>query len=565
MQLWSGLVARAGLAAGAAAAPAGSSPEWCHRKSICASCRAPDSITAEFIDERAAAPHWGSRAMQEALSAAGSALQSKAPTGAGQLADALRDLQAMLSSNLRQLEAQEAEQAAAAGSNVQQGLAAMSEQLRRVAEAAQQAAAAGTGLQLDLPAASAAQDKGPNTVASSTDLSSQLAQLASTQYAGYSLQTLALISAGVAALVALSVPRQRDDDDQAGSGGSSSGGGSRGSAGDALPNRWDASAVDAYYRRRPALVARRMLEVATEALSYGAALLADMATGEEGGWGSTSECLGVAHAPHAPLGELAAGALIMLDQWDRGGCCCCCCCHVLRLICLCTAAPHGPADSVGRNMSARADQAMAAIERLGPAYVKASEGQAKAVQGELSCQPEPSAAASRPLPPPLFVFLVVSERLLTQRALRCPPRVGAPQVAQALSTRVDLLPPAYLLAIQRLQVGWWAPASLAGCSGRNLTSPCLVLSPPPAGVAADVTVPGPIAHQPVIWLLVPAGPRAALPRRRGLRLHRALLWAAPGRGVLLPVRQRGGSSQPGAGVQGHTARQRAAGGHQGGL
>ncbi|KAL4435049.1 hypothetical protein ABPG77_003874 [Micractinium sp. CCAP 211/92] len=270
--------------------------------------------------------------MQEALSAAGGALQSKAPTGAGQLADALRDLQATLSSNLRQLEVQEAEQAAAAGSNVQQGLAAVSEQLRRVAEAAQQAAAAGTGLQLDLPAASAAQDKGPNTVASSTDLSSQLAQLASTQYAGYSLQTLALISAGVAALVALSVPRQRDDDDQAGSGGSSSSGGSRGSAGDALPNRWDASAVDAYYRRRPALVARRMLEVATEALSYGAALLADMATGEE--------------------------------------------------------------DSVGRNMSARADQAMAAIERLGPAYVK---------------------------------------------------------VAQALSTRVDLLPPAYLLAIQRLQ------------------------------------------------------------------------------------------------------------------
>lgn len=237
-------------------------------------------LTADIIDERATAPHWGSRAVEEALSAAGAALQARAPAGAGQLVDALRDLQATLSSSVRQLDTL-TDQRAAAGSNVQQGLAALSAQLKRVALAAQEAAAAGTSLQLEPPAASAASGQGSNSAASSADLGSQLAQLASTQYAGYSLQTLALVSAGVAALIALSVPRRRDDDDQAGSGGGS-GGGSRGSAGDVLPTKWDAAAVDAFYRRRPALVARRVLEVAAEALSYGAALLADMATGEQG-------------------------------------------------------------------------------------------------------------------------------------------------------------------------------------------------------------------------------------------------------------------------------------------
>ncbi|KAL4458199.1 hypothetical protein ABPG75_013064 [Micractinium tetrahymenae] len=300
------------------------------------------SIATELIDERATAPHWGSRALEEALSAAGAALQAQTPSGSGQLADALRDLQATLSDNVRKLDAlsQQAgalpgQLGAAASGDVQQGLAVVSEQLQRVAAAAQAASAATS---FEPPAAPAAVLPSAGAAASSADLSSQLSQLGSAQYAGYSLQTLALITAGVAALIALSVPRQRDDDDQAGGSGSSSrssgnvlssGSGGSGSAGDALPTRWDAAAVDAYYRRRPALVARRVLEVAAEALGYGTALLADMAAG-----------------------------------------------------------------NVDRNMAERADQAMGAIERLGPAYVK---------------------------------------------------------VAQALSTRVDLLPPAYLVAIQRLQ------------------------------------------------------------------------------------------------------------------
>ncbi|EFN54445.1 hypothetical protein CHLNCDRAFT_24990, partial [Chlorella variabilis] len=168
-----------------------------------------------------------------------------------------------------------------------------------------------------------------------------------------------MVAAGVAALVALSVPR--DDGNQPGSGSGGSGGkpgSSRASStssssdgGDVLPSTWDAEAVGRYYRQRPALVARRVVQVASEACSYGAALLADMAAG-----------------------------------------------------------------AVERNQAERADQAMAAIERLGPAYVK---------------------------------------------------------VAQALSTRVDLLPPAYLFAIQRLQdrVPPFADAQAYACIERAFGAP----------------------------------------------------------------------------------------------
>lgn len=297
---------------------------------------APSLTTAaDLIDARATAPHWGSSVVEESLAAAAAVLQSQqAPPGTGQLTGALRDLQAALSENVQRLTAltdQAGGLGGAATGDVRDGLAAVAAQLQRVATGAREAASAATQLDLGLTSTSQAGGGATATLA---------AQLSSGQYAGYSLQTLALISAGVAALIALSVPRQGDDDlpgGGSGTGGSSGRGGSlagsslssRDGGGDFLPTSWNAAAVEAYYKRRPALVARRVLEVSTEALSYGAALLADMVAG-------TSE----------------------------------------------------------RNMGPRADQAMQSIERLGPAYVK---------------------------------------------------------VAQAMSTRVDLLQPAYLIAIQRLQ------------------------------------------------------------------------------------------------------------------
>lgn len=240
----------------------------------------------------------------EALRAASEQLQALQPAGVGQLASALQDLQAALSDNVTQLSALAQQQAAPTGASsgstqqVMDRLADVAAQLQQVASQVQQAAAAATSLelQLELPALPASQ------VSAGASLDSQLAQLSTATYAGYSLQSLALISAGVAALVALSVPKQQNDDDLGGGSGTGSGGsrlgssgssslGSMGSsmdaaAGDALPTTWDSAAVEAYYRRRPTLVARRCLEVATEAVSYGVALLTDMATGGlgRGGW-----------------------------------------------------------------------------------------------------------------------------------------------------------------------------------------------------------------------------------------------------------------------------------------
>ena len=48
------------------------------------------------------------------------------------------------------------------------------------------------------------------------------------------------------------------------------------------------------------------------------------------------------------------------------------------------------------------------------------------------------------------------------------------KVAQALSTRVDLLPPAYLIAIQRLQVTC-LPARLPACLAHTSTQRCCLL------------------------------------------------------------------------------------------
>ncbi|PSC69658.1 putative aarF domain-containing kinase chloroplastic [Micractinium conductrix] len=309
------------------------------------------TLPVELLDQRATAPHWGSQALSDAAAAAAASLR---PAGAHQLAAALRDVQTNLSENVRTLSelVQQAGAPAsssssssssgspAASSGMQDGLAAVAAQLQQVAAAAREAASAVTALELERPSSSSSSSSLPTRNFSSlpdmdaASLGSQLQALAGAEYAGYSLQTLALISSGVAALVALSVPRSGGDDDAPGGGaGGGDGRGGTGSVaggrGDVLPTSWDAAAVEEYYRKRPTLVLQRVLQVAAEAASYGAALAADMATG-----------------------------------------------------------------SVERNAFARADQAMAAIEGLGPAYVK---------------------------------------------------------VAQAMSTRVDLLTPAYLVAIQRLQ------------------------------------------------------------------------------------------------------------------
>lgn len=73
-------------------------------------------------------------------------------------------------------------------------------------------------------------------------------------------------------------------------------------------------------------------------------------------------------------------------------------------------------------MAARADQAMAAIERLGPAYVKASVGRA-------GCEIQPAAARVLDSPaatPPWQPFDEVAAKLLLRRD-RCLPRRCLPR------------------------------------------------------------------------------------------------------------------------------------------
>ena len=102
-------------------------------------------------------------------------------------------------------------------------------------------------------------------------------------------------------------------------------------------------------------------------------------------------------------------------------------------------------------------------------------------------------------------------------------------------------------------VGWgasWAAAAGPVQQPRGL-SPCCLQPRPAASVHACPPC--------------PAGPRAALPRRRGLCPDRAQLWRAPHRRRLLrAVGARRGGGQPGTGVPRHAARQRPGGGHQGG-
>ncbi|KAL4854874.1 Protein ACTIVITY OF BC1 COMPLEX KINASE 3 [Chlorella vulgaris] len=292
---------------------------------------APQLVSlSDAIDARATQAHWGSNALREALSLkpASELFQSVQSPRVAQLTQLLDEMQATLQDGVRQLSLLAEGGAQQLGGDEVSTLRQLVNQLEQVSAAAREAASSSFSSQGGFLS-----NSGGSTTPANGQPAAQL-ELPSS-YAGYSLQTLALVTAGVAALIALSVPR---DDGPGGSGGGGTGGSGAkpmgsasniGGSGNYLPTTWDVAAVSSYYGQRPTLVAQRMLQVTSAAVGYGTALLADMASG-----------------------------------------------------------------SVERNRWQRADQAMAAIEQLGPAFVK---------------------------------------------------------VAQALSTRVDLLAPEYLVAIQRLQ------------------------------------------------------------------------------------------------------------------
>ena len=265
--------------------------------------RPPLPFTAELLEQRANAPHWGSQALGEAVQAARVVLeeQQAAVPGAAALADTLREAQSALSEAAARLSALP-DQASGADLAAAQGEVAA--QLQRVSAAAQAAAAS-----LALP--------GPGDAATS------LYDLGAAEFGGYSLQSLAALTAGVAALVALSVPRSDGDDGPPGSssgsgggGGGSSRAGSGGGGPDMLPSSWDPEVVAAYYERRPVEVARRVAEVASEAAAYGAALLADMAAGGQrvACWQGAHACL-LAACVLALCARVLAG--IRLESADR--------------------------------------------------------------------------------------------------------------------------------------------------------------------------------------------------------------------------------------------------------
>jgi len=96
----------------------------------------------------------------------------------------------------------------------------------------------------------------------------RLQQLPETGAGGYSFATLCLISAGALAAVAASVPPA---------------GGAAGVSGDeavrdVLTHEYDPAAVEAYFKRRPVLVAQRSLQLALEMTNFGIRLLGDLAT-----------------------------------------------------------------------------------------------------------------------------------------------------------------------------------------------------------------------------------------------------------------------------------------------
>lgn len=197
--------------------------------------------------------------------------------------------------------------------------------------------------------------------------------------------------AGVWALVAAlrSPPPPPPGAGGGGSGGRAGRRSAAGAAGDYLPSAYDPELVGAYFEARPSMVAVRSAQVAAEAARIGALLLLDQTTGTQ-----RLEWAGDGRAERSVLQSLHSGPWLGLAGVAG--------CQYLPRQCqplLDHSTPdthptRTPAGQLEANSWKRAGQVRAVIERLGPAYVK---------------------------------------------------------VAQALSTRVDLLSPPYLLEIERLQ------------------------------------------------------------------------------------------------------------------
>ena len=300
--------------------------------------------------------------------------QAATALGVQELRDAL-SLQQLLpdraSSSLRQVTVQLQEAAAA----VQQAVATLSSSTDGGGDGAD----GGAQLQLVRQAADQLQRLAVSLEAAS------VGDLLATQYSGYSLQTLALVTSGVAALVALSVPGSDDEDGSGGGGAMSTGRRGTGSNGislgsDFLPSSWDPDAVAAYYSRRPVQSVRRVLEVTVLALSWGGAFLSDLGTGAQG-----SCCLMLCCAGQAAVRSREGYQILLLLL------------------------PTAAAGTVERNMPARAEQLMRSIEQLGPAYIKVA--QALSTRVDL-------------LPP---AYLVAIQRLQVRARPLCPvPRAPCP-------------------------------------------------------------------------------------------------------------------------------------------
>jgi hypothetical protein len=97
-----------------------------------------------------------------------------------------------------------------------------------------------------------------------------LAQLPEHGQGGYDFPTLCFVAAGTLAATAASVPPASSSSD----GGGADGGG----AADVLTHDYDPAAVEAYFKRRPVLVAQRSLQLSVELARFGLSLLGDLAT-----------------------------------------------------------------------------------------------------------------------------------------------------------------------------------------------------------------------------------------------------------------------------------------------
>lgn len=98
-------------------------------------------------------------------------------------------------------------------------------------------------------------------------LGQTLQHLPETGAGGYSFPTLCLVAAGALAAVAASVPPA-----------DAVAGGRDENIRDVLTHEYDPAAVEAYFRRRPVLVAQRSLQLALEVAGFGINLLGDFAT-----------------------------------------------------------------------------------------------------------------------------------------------------------------------------------------------------------------------------------------------------------------------------------------------